>query len=189
MEETSDQKSTCEKEVANFCDPSSAYKPASTDEAMEVIKAYSERLTFLWEQYLKVVQLNIVLSGATIGLIANMTFLRDKTDGLVELQWLQFSLWFACASGLSSLIWRFCAQVQMERQVYGNIKLANWYFDLNGSTKPEGLSYHFNSYEKATNCLKLVSGSLLLISWAMLSIFAYVNLESLKDSVTKSAGM
>lgn len=168
------------RELDKFLDPNSPYQPRSVEEATAVIDTYSDRLKFLWEQYIKVVQLNIVLAGATIALIANMTLLRPNAAHFIHPEWLQWSLGLAGASGLFALIWRFSAQVQMERQVYGHIKVADWYFDLNDSEKPVGVTESVKVYEKLTFWLKLLSGFLLLFSWTALGAFAFENLEALK---------
>lgn len=163
-------------EVADFLDQNTLYEPKSLEEAIITIDAYSDRLRFLWEQYIKVVQLNIVLAGATIGLIANLSLLRSSTNDLIGLDWLQASLVLAGISGLGALVWRFCAQVQMERQVYGNVKVARWYFRINASEEPQGLSARVRRYEVAAFWLKLASGGFLLFSWGALFAFAYQNL-------------
>ncbi|MDF1793257.1 MAG: hypothetical protein P1U88_15180 [Thalassobaculaceae bacterium] len=176
MANKTEHRAYADDEVAEFEDPTQAYRPKSVDEAVEVINTYSDRLEFLWEQYLKVVQLNIILAGATIGLIANFTLLREKPIDLEWVRLLHVSLATAAFSGFGALLWRFCAQVQMDRQVYGNIKVANWYFDLNDSKKPQGVMDTVHRYEKWTETLKWISGGLLALSWCALFIFASKNL-------------
>lgn len=111
-------------------DNRTTYDPKTDKEKAELIASYSSRLMFLWEQYIKVVHLNVVMSGLTIGMIANLTLLGDRMGEYDCINLLIWSLLFAGSSGLLALIWRFCAQILMERQVYGRLDEARWYFSL-----------------------------------------------------------
>ena len=175
MAETSND--SAEISVKQFLSGSEDFDPKSVPDALAMIETYSTRLCFLWEQYIKVVHLNVILAGATIGLIANMTFLSEDMEKLKYLDLLQISLAFAGLSGFAALVWRFCAQVMMERQVYGNIRLARWYFKMNGSAEPQAVRSIWG-YQFGTGCLKWVSGPALLISWILLFTFATKNIST-----------
>ena len=150
------------------------YQPETDKEKAELIASYSSRLMFLWEQYIKVVQLNIIMSGLTIGMIANLTLLGARMGEHDCIKLLIWSLLFAGSSGLLALIWRFCAQILMERQVYGRLEEARWYFSLTESQAPMALG-NIRMYEIGAFGLKIASGVTLLASWLFLLLFAYEN--------------
>lgn len=155
--------------------PAGSFKPQTEKEASEIISTYSGRLCFLWEQYIKVVHLNIILSGVTIGIIANLTLLSERMDDFIEVKQLIFALGTAGISGFLALLWRFCAQVLMERQVYGRLDQAEWYFLMNNSSPPKAIT-GVKIYEHGIVFLKWFSGSTLLVSWLFLMYFAFLNM-------------
>lgn len=140
---------------------------------------YSNQLKFLWEQYIKIIQLILVLSGLTILTMINITMMGKKSE---EFQFTHpelaiVSIIFAALAGLFALGWRFSAQILMERQVYGDKNAAISYFKLTETTIPWALKLKsMYKLEKFSEVFKYLSGPTLLLSWFVFIYFIVLNI-------------
>ncbi|MEI6178479.1 MAG: hypothetical protein WCS43_16430 [Verrucomicrobiota bacterium] len=141
----------------------------------QLIEFYSDRLKFLWEQYLKVVHLVLTLSGGTILLLLNTLKIahgKDLTSGQVFCSWTAI----ACSVGAlaGGIVWRSCAQVVMEAQIYGPPDAAERYFTK--LTVPTILpvalrSKDLKKYGLAYDIIKWFVLALLVGSWIAIIFF------------------
>ncbi len=145
------------------------------------IDFYSERLKFLWEQYIKIIQLVLILSGATIITTINLTMTKMSKFSIAikEPNLAVYSIVLASIAGLLALGWRFAAQILMEKQIFGDKETALRYFELTKTDKPWALNISAKGTKRLElihSTLKFTSGPLLLISWIPLIIFFQKNI-------------
>ena len=138
------------------------------------VEKHGDSLIKAWEQYIKIIDIIIALSGATALVMVNLlknvqlsTF--NTTSGMIAISSFGLSL-FALA------YWRFAAQHFFEYETIGGQKTANRYYEFHGITEPVTQA-HLNQddsrwffkkrcfYRKAYKSLSILSGSLLAISW------------------------
>lgn len=96
---------------------------------------YSERLSFLWEQYNKLMNLGLIAStGTMVFLIQAILINKDAREVIAKLtnplnsQWFAVSILFAGFAAILFVASRWCSQILMERQVYGSYADAINYF-------------------------------------------------------------
>lgn len=141
----------------------------------QLVDFYSDRLKFLWDQYMKVVQLTIVMSGATIGVLINIGLLGEAVSKHQRPDLLFIGVVLAGLAGLLSLCWRFVAQVLMERQIYADPENALKYFLLTGTPPPYALRISMVQIAVVNEILKFSSGIVLLASWLAAILFVATN--------------
>ena len=169
-------------------------------------EAYATHLQFLWEQYNKLTGLGILTAAATlIFLLQGIVLNKDTREVITSLQtplntsWLIFAVFLAGASAIAFIICRWCSQILMERQVYGNRNHAIQYFKntLEGETiLPTALEpkWYFGKNIERVQFLRIIGklneyakymGILfILCSWVFCFIFAWPLIDSL-DSFNK----
>lgn len=131
---------------------------------------YSERLSFLWEQYNKLMNLGLIAStGTMVFLIQAILINKDAREVIAEStvtlnsQWFAVSILFAAIAAISFVASRWCSQILMERQVYGSHTDAINYFKntLGGETMlPTALE--IKKYIRIKSRVKFLS----VIGWA-----------------------
>lgn len=96
---------------------------------------YSERLSFLWEQYNKLMNLGLIAStGTMVFLIQAILINKDAREVIAKStvplnsQWFAASILFAGIAAILFVVSRWCSQILMERQVYGSHADAINYF-------------------------------------------------------------
>lgn len=161
---------------------------------------YAANLQFLWDQYNKLMGLGILASAATMAfLLQGILFNRDLHDTLaVSKISLHPKLLFAsilCAgvAAVSFIVSRWCSQVLMERQVYGDFNAALQYFEttLNNETiLPTALreTKYMRRYNRArwlyflgnaNEIAKWIGVILIVTSWVLSFCFALPFIDSL----------
>lgn len=131
----------------------------------EQVEFYSDKLCFLWEQYMKSLGIGIIASGATIAILVNGAMQGLVTEDVFEV--FTIAILSAGGGGLCFLLCRWLSQIVMERQVYADHLLAKKYFRLVGMQEPSALRWHnfVYIYYKVNNLMKRVAAILLLNSW------------------------
>ena len=140
---------------------------------------FTERLKFLWEQYMKIIQIILLLSGFTVITIINVVLkIQENGKPLEHQEYVMSSIIIAAVAGLLALGWRFAAQILMERQIYGDSARAKKFFETTKTTPPWALkSDSLAKVELSFDILKYTSGPLLLVSWVFIIYFFYLNLN------------
>ncbi len=141
----------------------------------KLVEFYSDRLKFLWEQYLKVVHLVLTLSGGTVLLLLNTLKIvhgKNLTHFQIVYSWTAIG----CAVGAlaGGIIWRSCAQVVMEAQIYGRVEDAHRYFTklIAPTILPVALrSKKLGRYGQAYEIIKWFVLALLVGSWIAIILF------------------
>lgn len=161
---------------------------------------YAANLQFLWDQYNKLMGLGILASAATMAfLLQGILFNRDLRDTLaitkipLHPKLLFASILCAGVAAVSFIVSRWCSQVLMERQVYGDFNDALRYFEvtLNNETNlPTALkeTKYMRRYNRARWLAFLGSANeiakwfgvvLIVASWVLSFCFALPFIESL----------
>lgn len=163
----------------------------SKDEA----ELYASHLEFLWEQYNNLLSLGFLMGTATLAfLMRGILFSKDFHEITQQKQiylnktLLGVSIILAgCASALFVLC-RWCSQVLMERQVYGNYQSAMSYFQrtlddetiLPSALRPKFYMRKLVSRQKLLSILgftnelcKWIAISCLFASWILTVIFSW----------------
>lgn len=98
---------------------------------------YSERLSFLWEQYNKLMNLGVIASTGTIVFLIQAILIHKDVREVIEKSKVPLdSNWFVASiicAGIAAILFvvsRWCSQILMERQVYGSHANAVNYFQL-----------------------------------------------------------
>lgn len=141
---------------------------------------YGERLCFLWEQYIKILALAIIMSGATVALCVQV-LLSEKASGLCDKYIIVDSMYYAGIGGLAALACRWLSQIIMERQVYGIKSIAIYYFSLTETDCPSAIKYHpklTNWMYRLNNIIKFFSAGFLIYAWWLLINFAIATKEN-----------
>jgi hypothetical protein len=119
------------------------------------VRFYSDQLKFLWEQYIKLIQMGILASALTIGFLTQF-FLGNENIGkaikavckgqLVGTTkacsvptFVGAALCLAALAALTFVLSRWCSQILMERQVYASPQYARAYFELTKSIIPTAI--------------------------------------------------
>lgn len=106
-------------------------------------EAYATHLQFLWEQYNKLMGLGVLAAAGTLAfLLQGILFNKDAREVITTLTrplnttWLILAIVLAGASAIAFVLARWCSQILMERQIYGNHEHAMAYFTktLGGET-------------------------------------------------------
>ncbi|MDG4720311.1 MULTISPECIES: hypothetical protein [Thalassospira] len=136
-----------------------------TDLKPEQVEFYSDKLCFLWEQYMKFLGIGIFASGATIAVLLNGAMQGLVTEDVLVV--FCIAIISAGVGGLCFLLCRWLSQIVMERQVYADPILAKKYFSLVGSQEPSALRWpeRVNKYYRFNNGVKFVAAISLLASW------------------------
>ena len=149
----------------------------ASDPDRELVEFYAPRLQFLWEQYMRFVQLTLIMSGATIGILLNVTLISQNARSLSRRDLVFWAICFAGVAGLCSLFWRMTAQVLMERQLYAQPEKAKRFFEITGTEKPLALKINLKWLHWFNEGFKYASAPLLLASWTICIWFVLVNLN------------
>lgn len=178
-----------------------AMRPSQSSERRgRVEEKYSDRLKFLWEQYNKLTGIGLVAAAATLAfLLQGIIFNKDVRDIAVaahislDKNWIIISIIGSGMSAILFIVARWCSQIIMERQVYGNFVEATLYFQtiLDDETIwPTALKEKpYTAFVSRKRLLKFVSnanevagwlGLILLVgSWCAAFIFAWPLLDPL----------
>lgn len=100
---------------------------------------YANNLKFLWEQYIKFINFGIIAAGTTLGFIVQSFLLNEKIREInanhnnaqhifLNVTLLKTAILSTSISAVCFIISRWCSQILMERQVYGEIDKAIFYF-------------------------------------------------------------
>ncbi len=173
---------------------------ASTPTQFEIEKFYAERLCFLWEKYIRLIEFGIFTSGTTLVLLVNaFVFNKDvhdlllglctKTQCLADWRWLAVAIIASGGSGICFIGSRWCSQILMERQVYGDRAMALTYFTrslgnetvLPSALQPKAYVIWFfktsSSFLKfssnANEFLKFLGVALTILTWVATMIYIY----------------
>jgi hypothetical protein len=113
------------------------------------VRFYSDQLKFLWEQYIKLIQLGILASALTVGFLMQYVVSNESTRKLFAIAYrlnpeiatalLGFAIVSAAFGALFFVVSRWCSQILMERQVYGQEEHAKLYFEMTKSILPTAI--------------------------------------------------
>jgi hypothetical protein len=142
---------------------------------------YSERLSFLWEQYNKLMNLGVIAStGTIVFLIQAILIHKDVREVIARSDPSLDSLWFILSilcAGFAAILFvmsRWCSQILMERQVYGSHANAVNYFQntLGGETVlPTALEIKtYMSIFTRTGLLSFLGGLNEFAKWAGIAL-------------------
>ena len=95
---------------------------------VEIEQNISERFKFLWEQYIKIINLTISLSVGTLLVFANNIFSKDNLLLINKINYSQnifafLSIIFIFIGLIFAILWRILSQHYMEKEVFGNKKV------------------------------------------------------------------
>lgn len=171
-------------------------QPAEENSTLD--ERYAEHLKFLWEQYNKFMSLGFIASATTIAFLIQGVLFNKDTISIMEkypldTKWLVSAIISAGFAALLFITARWCSQILMERQIYGNYNNAVYYFKttLNNETIwPTALEpkVYMNIIDRI-QLLKIVGNLnefakwlgiiLILFSWSSTFKFAYPLIEYL----------
>ena len=144
----------------------------------EMVAFYTTQLKFLWEQYMRFLQLTLILSGATIGILLNVALISQNARNLVRRDLVFWAICLAGVAGLCSLVWRMTAQILMERQLYARPEDAKWFFGITGTELPWALTIKSLKWlQRFNEGFKFATVPLLLASWSICIWFVLANLN------------
>lgn len=151
--------------------------------------------------------LGVLAAAATLAfLLQGILFNKDAREVITTLptplntNWLIFAIFLAGASAMSFVIARWCSQILMERQIYGNLDYAMTYFKktLAGETVlPTALEpkWYFGGRIDRVRLLELVgkwneyakyAGILFILgSWVFCFVFAWPLIDPLSTVLVK----
>ena len=143
------------------------------------IEKYGDSLVKAWEQYLKIIDIYIALSGATGLIMGNLI----KKIGFVHLKGSSSGVIAIIAFGLCLLflgLWRYAAQYFYEYETIGGQKIAEEYFAYYGIDKPITRAFKDNPkkmalYRVIYRWARYGSGICYCVTWIsfMLLVFCY----------------
>lgn len=170
-------------------------------------EAYATHLQFLWEQYNKLMGLGVLAAAATLAfLLQGILFNKDAREIITSLPtplntwWLILAIILAGVSAIAFVLARWCSQILMERQIYGNLDDAMTYFKktLGGETVlPTALEpkwYFFGRIDrlqllelvgKWNEYAKYIGIFFILFSWLFSIFFAWPLIEPLSTVLVK----
>ncbi len=176
-------------------------------QATDKDEAYATHLQFLWEQYNKLMGLGVLSAAATLAfLLQGILFNKDAREVITTLgrplntTWLMFAIILAGVSAIAFIFARWCSQILMERQIYGNRDHAMAYFTktLGGETiLPTALEpkWYFGGRVDHLRLLELIGKlneyakyagiSLILFSWLFCFVFAWPLIDPLSTVLVK----
>lgn len=121
------------------------YKNSNKQEIDELDKFYSTNLKFLWEQYIKFLNLGIILSGITISIILKEVIFTKVSEInkiiLENILYVKISTVFAIFAGILFILCRWTSQILMERQIYAESPKAKKYFSKTDTKLPLALEF------------------------------------------------
>lgn len=145
-------------------------------------KNISDRFKFLWEQYIKVVNLTISLSLGTLLVFANSFFVNDNYNKLKEIpsseKWIAIlAILFIFGGLIVAIIWRVLSQVYMEKEVFGKSEVVKQYLE------EAGIYDHSYSFEEKQSKIKrliwfhsqYVGSFMLFLGWICFLLFFFLH--------------
>lgn len=134
------------------------------------IRFYSDQLKFLWEQYIKFIQMGILAAVLTLGFLMQFVVANETTRNMIKAACFKsecntsMHLGIAIIAAALGALWftlsRWCSQLLMERQVYGQAEHAKKYFKLTNTVLPTALE------PKDYTMMLGIKESLGLLTWA-----------------------
>ena len=142
------------------------------------IKYYSDKLEFLWEKYLRVLDIIIYLSGGTLFLFFS-TYQLSDTSGVNGVNFALIGVSASAFALLSSLIWRFVSQHFMEVEILGPPGDVDDYFELCG-IDPVTATYGKQKkmrkvYRFVYKTIPTLTSLSLLAAWGLILVFVIMN--------------
>jgi hypothetical protein len=134
------------------------------------VEKYGEALIKAWEQYLKIIDILIALSGATALIMVNVM----KEFGSVVLHSPLAITTFGCfaLTLLFLALWRFAAQHFYEYETIGSARIAKLYFQFHEIDKP--VTQAFNPHRRLRGFYRGIykvvsqgSGFCLALTWVL----------------------
>jgi hypothetical protein len=141
------------------------------------IEKYGDALVKAWEQYLKIIDILIALSGATA--LVMVTLFEEI--GLASLK-TPYGAITICCFGLSLFslaFWRFAAQHFYEYETIGGKEIAERYFDYYGISKPVTQAFQETQpklrafYRAIYRWVAYASGFFLGVTWISLLLLVF----------------
>ena len=187
-----------------------ANKKEKTAPPKDPDELYATSLQFLWEQYNKILMQGVLVAGTTIVLLLQgVLFNRSVRELLIicSVDANKYMLLTAIGlAGLSAIFFissRWCSQILMERQVYGNYNSAIKYFEktLNNETiLPTALrpKVYMGGIDRlkflifignVNEVFKWIGVCSILLSWIFIGIFSFPFLDSLTSGVSSCSGI
>jgi len=163
-------------------------RPLKTpEEEHRITEFYSERLKFLWEQYNKLFGYGVLLTGLTFTLLIFIalnsetrdiinTICSTSKDNCLNPLFLKTAVLTLFVATICFIGCRWCSQILMERQIYGNAEDALYYFEkiLNNETVlPSALtpkSYTPESVGDRSRLLNMVGNLNELLKWVGIAL-------------------
>jgi hypothetical protein len=115
----------------------------------------NRRLQFLWDQYLKMIELLITLTTGTIALAAGLVK-PDPTQPVADRDLYKWSMIFLVVSLFCAVSWRVIAQFEMEQEVFGNEASVAAYYSSEGVVAPFTTSYKYGDEGGINTALRYV---------------------------------
>lgn len=113
------------------------------------VRFYSDQLKFLWEQYIKFIQMGILAAVLTVGFLMQFVVANETTRNMIKIacyksecdtsMHLGIAIIAAALGALCFVLSRWCSQLLMERQVYGQAEHAKKYFELTNTVLPTAI--------------------------------------------------
>ena len=139
------------------------------------IEKYGDSLVKAWEQYLKIIDILIALSGATALVMVNLI----KEIGISSIK-CPLGVIAISSFGLSLLflaLWRFAAQHFFEYETIGGNEIAKKYFSYYGITEPVTETFTQprarGFYRKIYRWVAFASGALLVTTWTTFLLLVF----------------
>jgi hypothetical protein len=153
------------------------------EEEKRITEFYSEKLTFLWKEYNKLVGYGILFSGGSLVLLLLFVFntegrelIKAMCDSHMEYCINSFMLKLAIGSLFIATVCficcRWCSQILMERQIYAKAEDALYYFEKileNETVLPSALmpkEYSSHLFISRVNLLKFVGNLNEFTKWS-----------------------
>ena len=140
-----------------------------------------ENMRYTWDLYFKSIHLMMILSGATIAVLMNLTLGNDNAAQMTHKYLSFYSMVSAGIAGGIALAWRFMAQVLCEKQLYYPSKDFVDYFKRTKTW----VAYSLDSDGLVKICrwgadtCKLLSAVFIALSWGVALTFVGWNISVL----------
>jgi hypothetical protein len=141
----------------------------------------NERLRFLWEEYVKMVELLVTLTTGTIAVSAGLVKLSAK-DAVANRRFYAAGMATLMIALVAAVLWRVAAQLFMEQEVLGDPSLVEAYYASQHLTYPFTTSHRYSGSAFAQGLrlvvflCQAVTALGFLTGLALLSLFAHSNL-------------
>jgi signal transduction histidine kinase len=134
------------------------------------VEKYGDALIKAWEQYLKIIDILIALSGATALIMVNV--MKEFGKEVLHSPLAMTTFCFFALTLLFLALWRFAAQHFYEYETIGSAKIAKQYFEFHGIDKPVTKAFepHTRLREFYRGIYKIVSqgsGLCLALTWVL----------------------